>query len=133
MDAEDVRILQQILAHSTAALSPEELAYRNAGLSETQIQDRLEELREDGYVTVVPAESDHAEMPSEYFRVTRTGMIWLHEHNLYEEISILYHADDALNRSDRIREIEQMDERPDVSEDVKTTHRSLRGGERLHD
>jgi len=57
-------------------------------------------------------EGGRNELPNTYWAVTPTGIDLLKQLGFYDEIAILSEVDDALERTDRIREIEAYDERP---------------------
>jgi len=114
MDDTGVRLLQQILACDSGALSAEEISYRNTDFTEDEIRERLEELQREGYVTALCAESVQDGMPSTFWTVTPPGVEYLKDAGLYEDVEILASADDALERSERILEIEEYHGRPDV-------------------
>jgi hypothetical protein len=126
MDTTDFRLIQQIIAHDSGVLSVEELDYRNTDLGRDQIRDRLESLQKAGIVTELPADPVRDDMPSKFCAVTEQGIKKLRARGQSEQVGILDDAssaadimsaaDDALNRSKRIKKIEQFDGRPSVSE-----------------
>lgn len=126
MDTTDLRLIQQIIAHESGVLSVEELDYRNTDLRHDQIRDRLESLQKTGVVTVLSADPVRDDMPSKFWAVTERGIEELRArdrseqvgipHDTYSAGDIMSVADDALNRSDRIGNIEQFDGRPSVPE-----------------
>lgn len=107
------RLIQQILAHDSGVLSVEELSYRNTDLKERQIETHLRRLHNDRLVTPVPAEPEWEEMPDVFWAVTDQGVRWLTDVGLAEEIEVISEADTALDRSQRIRDIETFDGRPE--------------------
>lgn len=119
--------MQQIIAHESGVLSVEELDYRNTDLGRDQIRDRLESLQKMGVVTELPANPVQDDMPSTFWAVTEQGIEELRTRSPSEQDGILHDAssaaeimsaaDDALNRSERIRKIEQFDGRPSVPEE----------------
>jgi predicted ArsR family transcriptional regulator len=126
MDPTDFRLIQQIIAHDSGALSLKELDYRNTDLGRDQIRERLESLQKTGVVAALPADPVRDDMPSKFWAVTEQGIEELRTQVQSEQTSILHEAssaaeimsaaDDALNRSERIEKIEQFDGRPSVPE-----------------
>ncbi|QKY18893.1 helix-turn-helix transcriptional regulator [Halolamina sp. CBA1230] len=119
-----IRLLQQILASPTGALSAVELAARNS-ITESTIRDHLRELaeREEPIVTTLDAETDEPVpngVPRKYYAVTEHGIDLLKRVGLYEQIGILYDmyeaADlrlpDAEDRPVSIERIEAYEHRP---------------------
>lgn len=105
-------LLQQILAADEGALSVEELAYRNPDHSAQTIDYHLRALEEQNVVTRLKAENPQNDLPSTYWAVTETGIALLKQLGFFEEIAVLSEADDALERTSRIKEIEAFDGRP---------------------
>ncbi|WP_135304200.1 hypothetical protein [Haloarcula amylovorans] len=126
MDTTDLRLMQQIKAHESGVLSVEELDYRNTDLGRDQIRDRLESLQKTGVVTALPADPVQDDMPSKFWAVTEQGIEELRAQGRSEQVGILNNAcsaaeimsaaDNALNRSERIKKIEQFDGRPSIPE-----------------
>lgn len=119
-----IRLLQQILASQTGALSAVELAARNT-ITESTIRDHLRELaeRDDPIVTTLDAETDDPVpngIPRKYYAVTVYGIELLQQVGLYEQIGLLYDMYEAAdlqlpNADDRrvtITDIEQYEHRP---------------------
>lgn len=119
-----VRLLQQILASSTGALSAVELAARN-DITESTIRDHLRDLahRDDSIIQTMDAETDDPVpngIPRKYYAVTEYGIDLLNQVGLYEQIGILYDmyeaADlelpDADDRPVSIHDIEAYEHRP---------------------
>ncbi|WP_435079952.1 hypothetical protein [Halococcus sp. AFM35] len=119
-----VRLLQQILASPTAALSAVELAARN-DITESTIRDHLRDLarRDSPIIQTMDAETDNSVpngIPRKYYAVTEYGINLLNQVGLYEQIGILYDmyeaADlelpDADDRSVSIHDIEAYEHRP---------------------
>lgn len=113
LDETRLRLLQQILAHDTGALSVEELDYRNADVAERTIDYHLRQLDEEGVVERTKVDGGRNDLPNTYWAVTPTGVDLLEQLGFYEEVAVLSAADDALERTDRIREIEAYDRRPE--------------------
>ena len=117
MDTTDLRLMQQIIAHDSGALSFEELDYRNTDLECDQIRERLESLQKTGVVAALPADPVRDDMPSKFWAVTDQGIEELRAQGQSEQVGIPHDAssaaeimsaaDDALNRSKRIEKIEQ--------------------------
>lgn len=118
------RLLQQILASPTGALSAVELAARN-DITESTIRDHLRDLthRDRPIVQTLDAETDERVpngIPRKYYAVTEYGIDLLKQVGLYEQIGILYDmyeaADlelpDADDRSVSIHDIEEYEHRP---------------------
>lgn len=113
LDETRLRLLQQILAYDDGALSVEELAYRNTDFKERTIDYHLRELEQRAVVTKLKADTPRNDLPSTYWAVTERGVELLKQLGFYEEIAVLSEADDALERTERIREIEGFDGRPE--------------------
>lgn len=105
-------LLQQILASDPGALSVEELAYRNTDLKAGTIDYHLRELEARGVVARLKADDPRNDLPSTYWAVTEEGVELLQRLGFYDEISVLSAADDALERTERIRAIEAFEGRP---------------------
>lgn len=119
-----IRLLQQILASDTGALSAVELAARNR-ITESTIRDHLRDLddRDEPIVTTLDAETDDPVpngIPRKYYAVTEYGIDLLKQIGLYEQVGILYDmyeaADlrlpDASDRPVTIEDIEEYEHRP---------------------
>lgn len=119
-----IRLLQQILASRTGALSAVELAARNE-ITESTIRDHLRELadRDEPIVLTLEAETDGPVpngIPRKYYAVTEYGIGLLKQVGMYEQIGILYDvyeaADlrlpDADGRPVSIEDIEDYPHRP---------------------
>lgn len=119
-----VRLLQQILASPTGALSAVELAARN-DITESTIRDHLRDLvqRDRPIVQTLDAETDGRVpngIPRKYYAVTEYGIDLLEQVGLYEQIGILYDTYEAAdlelpNANDRpvdIQDIETYEHRP---------------------
>lgn len=114
LDETRLRLLQQILAYDDGALSVEELAYRNTDCKERTIDYHLRELEKRDVVRRLKVtEGQRNDLPNTYWAVTPTGVDVLQRLGFYEEIAVLSEADAALERTDRIREIETFDARPE--------------------
>jgi DNA-binding transcriptional ArsR family regulator len=113
LDETRLRLLQQILAHDSGVLSVEELDYRNTDIKKQTVDYHLRELEKEDVVRRLKIEGGRNELPNTYWAVTPTGIDLLKQLGFYDEIAVLSEADDALDRTDRIREIEAYDDRPD--------------------
>ncbi|PSQ15820.1 ArsR family transcriptional regulator [Halobacteriales archaeon QS_8_69_26] len=113
LDETRLRLLQQVLAHDTGALSVEELDYRNTDVAERTIDYHLRQLDEEGVVERMKVDGGRNDLPNTYWAVTPIGVDLLKQLGFYEEVAVLSEADDALERTDRIREIEAYDRRPE--------------------
>lgn len=111
------RLLQQILASSTGALSAVELAARNE-ITESTIRDHLRDLsnRDPEIVAVLAAEESPVPngIPRKYYAVTEYGINLLKQVNLYEQIGILYDMYEAAEL-----ELPDSDERPVTITDIE--------------
>lgn len=113
LDETRLRLLQQILAYDDGALSVEELAYRNTDLKDRSIDYHLRELERRAVVRKLKADNARNDLPSTYWAVSEDGVELLRQLGFYEEIVVLSEADDALDRTERIREIEEFEARPE--------------------
>ncbi|WP_433632863.1 winged helix-turn-helix domain-containing protein [Halomicrococcus sp. NG-SE-24] len=109
-----LRLLQQILATDWGSLSARELAYRNPELTESTIRDHLRAMadRERPFVVQLEADTKQKGVPWKYYAVTEYGIELLKEADMYEGISVLYQAYQAMERTDEIRRIEEFTHRP---------------------
>ncbi|WP_435185135.1 winged helix-turn-helix domain-containing protein [Halobellus sp. EA9] len=108
-----LNILQQILAHDSGVLSIEELNYRNTDVEENTIRESLHSLDEENLVTPLSVAGGDPDLPDTYWAVTPEGVEFLKQNGVYDEIAVLSEADDALERSQRIKRIEAAGNRPD--------------------
>ncbi|WP_138007355.1 hypothetical protein [Halalkalirubrum salinum] len=117
------RLLQQILASPTGALSAVELAARNR-ITESTIRDHLRDLNNRDSEIVAVLEADASPVPNgiprKYYAVTAYGIDLLKQVNLYEQIGVLYDMYEAAElelpdcdeRSVTIAAIEAYEHRP---------------------
>jgi len=112
LDETRLRLLQQILAHDSGVLSVEELDYRNTDIKKQTVDYHLRELEKADVVRRLKVEGGRNGLPNTYWAVTPTGINLLKQLGFYDEIAVLSEADDALDRTDRIREIEAYEDRP---------------------
>ncbi|MEZ3116342.1 winged-helix domain-containing protein [Halobaculum sp. MBLA0147] len=108
------RLVQQILAHETGALSVEELSYRNPEIERETVDYHLRKLEAQSLTERHSVDGGPNELPSTYWAVTECGVRRLDDLGFYDEVAVLEVADDALERTDRIERIEQFEERPAV-------------------
>jgi len=113
LDETRLRLLQQILAYDDGALSVEELDYRNTDIKKRTIDYHLRKLADRNVVRKLKADNPENDLPSTYWAVTERGVELLKRLGFYDEIGALSEADDALKRTDRIREIEAFPGRPE--------------------
>ncbi|WP_433633740.1 hypothetical protein [Halomicrococcus sp. NG-SE-24] len=118
-----LRLLQQILASPTGALSSKELAARNT-ISDSTIRDHLRDLHNRDTQIVAKLEPDTSPVPNGiprvYFAVTEYGISLLKQADLYDQIGLLYdmyeavdlQLPDADNQPVTLDEIENYDHRP---------------------
>jgi DNA-binding CsgD family transcriptional regulator len=114
-----IRLLQQILASPTGALSAVELAARN-DITESTIRDHLRDLsqRDRAIVRTLEAETDDRVpngIPRKYYAVTEYGIGLLTQVGLYDQIGILYDMYEAADL-----ELPDADDRPVSIEDIET-------------
>lgn len=114
-----VRLLQQILASPTGALSAVELAARN-DITESTIRDHLRDLmeRERPIIQPLEAETDGRVpngIPRKYYAVTEYGIGLLEQVGLYEQIGVLYDMYEAADLT-----LPAADERPVDINDIET-------------
>ena len=92
------RLLQQILASQTGALSAVELAARNE-ITESTIRDHIRDLsnRDREIVTTLTATESPVPngIPRKYYAVTEYGTSLLKQVNLYDQIGVLYNMYEA--------------------------------------
>lgn len=113
-----IRLLQQILASPTGAVSAVELAARN-DITESTIRDHLRDLsqRDQPIIRTLDAETDDSVpngIPRKYYAVTEYGIDLLRQVGLYEQIGILYDMYEAADL-----ELPDADERPVTIEDIE--------------
>jgi len=112
LDPDGLGLIQQILSHDSGVLSAEELAFRNTDLDEGAIEETLQRLAADGIIQALEPEYPQPDHPDVYWAVTEDGIELLKHLGVYSEICVLSAADDALLRTERIKQIENSDHRP---------------------
>ncbi|SDR16813.1 hypothetical protein [Halopelagius longus] len=115
LEEHKLRIVQQLLASETGALSPKEVAFRNEGLiSESTVRDHLRTLTEKGFVEKLEpdVESIPNEMPRTFYAASKFAIELLQQMGLWENLGMLYQIYDSLDRPEDIQRIEEWDGRP---------------------
>lgn len=115
LEEHNLRIVQQLLASDTGALSPTEVAFRNEGLiSESTVRDHLRTLAVKDFVEKLePAvETVPNTMPQTFYAATPSTIEHLHEMGLWENLGMLYQLYESLERPAHISAIEEWEERP---------------------
>lgn len=110
-----LRIVQQLLASDTGALSPKEVAFRNEGIiAESTVRDHLHSLHENGYIVKLEPDVDSIPntMPRTFYAASEFTIDLLKELGLWENLGMLYQIYDAFQRPDDIKAIEDWDDRP---------------------
>lgn len=119
-EEEKIRVMQQILATDTGALSLTEIVARN-NIGEEEIRDLLTELENHDpplITTIPPDEPAPKHYPDTYFAVTEHGINALKEAGLYDQVGLLYGAYDAAdialpeNFEVTVDELENWEHRP---------------------
>lgn len=112
LEKHNLRLIQQLLASDTGALSPKEVSWRNKDhISESTVYDHLSNLEDKGFVEKLE-QSGPPDMPSTYYAATPFTITLLKQMGLWENLGILYQVYDAMERPEEIEEIENWDERP---------------------
>lgn len=115
LEEHNLRIVQQLLASDTGALSPKEVAFRNEGIiSESTVRDHLRELTEKEFVRKLEpdVESIPNTMPRTFYAASPLTIELLQEMGLWENLGMLYQIYDSLDRPEEIRQIEEWERRP---------------------
>jgi hypothetical protein len=115
LEKHNLRIVQQLLASDTGALSPKEVQFRNRGIiSESTVRDHLRNLTEEEFTKKLEpdVESIPNEMPRTFYAASLFTIELLQEMGLWENLGMLYQIYDSLERPDEIRRIEEWEERP---------------------
>ncbi|NGM69207.1 hypothetical protein G6M89_09335 [Natronolimnobius sp. AArcel1] len=112
------RILQQILASPTGALSAVELAARST-TTESTIRDHLRDLQDRTPEIITDLKASESPVPNgiprKYFAVTEYGISLLKQVNLYDQIGVLYDMYEAADL-----ELPNSDARPVTLAEIET-------------
>lgn len=114
LEPRTLRILQQLLASETGALSPKEVAFRNPDVTESTIRDHLRTLTEEGLTEKLEpgVESIPNAIPRTYYAVSEYGIELLKQVGMYDGVAILYQVYREMDRPEDIQEIEEWEHRP---------------------
>lgn len=115
LEEHNLRIVQQLLASDTGALSPKEVAFRNRGIiAESTVRDHLRTLAKKGFVEKLEpdVESIPNEMPRTFYAASPLTIELLQEMGLWENLGMLYQIYNSLDRPEDIQRIEEWDGRP---------------------
>jgi DNA-binding HxlR family transcriptional regulator len=114
LEPRTLRILQQLLASETGALSPKEVAFRNPAVTESTIRDHLRTLTEEGLVEKLEpdVESIPNTIPRTYYAVSEYGIELLKQVGMYDGVAILYQVYQEMDRPEEILAIEEWEHRP---------------------
>jgi len=114
LEPRTLRILQQLLASDTGALSPKEVAFRNPDVTESTIRDHLRTLTEEGLTEKLEpgVESIPNAIPRTYYAVSEYGIELLKQVGMYDGVAILYQVYREMDRPEDIQEIEEWEHRP---------------------
>lgn len=119
----NARLIQQILASSSGALSVVELAARNS-ISESSIRDHLRDLKDRDRPIVTSLDACESSVPrgipERYYAVTKHGINLLRQAHLYHQIGALYdmyqsaelQLPDEESREVSLEDIEAYEHRP---------------------
>lgn len=114
LEPRTLRILQQLLASETGALSPKEVAFRNPDITESTVRDHLRALTEEGLTEKLDPDVDSIPntIPRTYYAVSEYGIELLKQVGMYDGIAILYQVYEELDRPEDVQEIEEWEHRP---------------------
>ena len=114
LEPRTLRILQQLLASETGALSPKEVVFRNPDVTESTIRDHLRTLTEEGLTEKLEpgVESIPNAIPRTYYAVSEYGIELLKQVGMYDGVAILYQVYREMDRPEDIQEIEEWEHRP---------------------
>lgn len=114
LEPRTLRILQQLLASETGALSPKEVAFRNSEITESTVRDHLRTLTEEGLTEKLEPDIDGIPntIPRTYYAVSEYGIELLKQVGMYDGVAILYQVYREMDRPEGIREIEEWEHRP---------------------
>lgn len=118
LESTRLRILHAILATETGSLSAPEVAVR-VPITESTVRDHLREMstRDPAFVEKLTVESEkrQKDIPYTFYAVSEYGINLLKEVRMYSMITPLYQMYSRMdygNETDRIRRIEDFDNRP---------------------
>jgi len=115
LEEHNLRIVQQLLASDTGALSPKEVAFRNEGIiSESTVRDHLRELTDKGFVRKLEPDVERIPntMPRTFYAASPLTIELLQEMGLCESLGMLYQIYASLNRPEEIQQIEEWEGKP---------------------
>lgn len=106
--AAEQKLLQQIVASDSASLTFTELEYRNPSQDTDEIHAVLQNLINQRLVTEIPIDAP-SRYPQSVYAVTSIGRRWMESRSLYEGCSLFYQLYRQMDRTERIKEIEQLE------------------------
>ncbi|WP_435194152.1 winged helix-turn-helix domain-containing protein [Natronomonas sp. EA1] len=114
LEPRTLRILQQLLASETGALSPKEVAFRNNDITESTVRDHLRSLTDRDLVEKLEPEVETVpnRIPRTYYAVSEYGIELLKQVGMYDGLAILYQVYQRMDRPEEIRIIEEWENRP---------------------
>lgn len=115
LEEHNLRIVQQLLASETGALSPKEVAFRNRGvISESTVRDHLRTLTDHGFVEKLEPDVDTIpnEMPRTFYAASPLAIELLKQIGLWDNLGMLYQLYSSLERPADIQRIEEWEHRP---------------------
>ena len=114
LEPRTLRILQQLLASETGALSPKEVAFRNPDVTESTVRDHLRTLTEEGLTEKLEPDVDSVpnSIPRTYYAVSEYGIELLKQVGMYDGVAILYQVYQEMDRPEDIQVIEEWEYRP---------------------
>lgn len=115
LEEHHLRIVQQLLASDTGALSPKEVAFRNEEIiSESTVRDHLRKLTEKGFMKKLEPDVERVpnEMPRTFYAASPFSIELLKEMGLWENLGMLYQIYDSLDRPEDVKKIEEWEGRP---------------------
>lgn len=114
LEPRSLRILQQLLASETGALSPKEIAFRNPDITESTVRDHLRTLTEEGLTEKLEPGVDSIPntIPRTYYAVSEYGIELLKQVGMYDGVAVLYQVYQEMDRPEDIRAIEEWEHRP---------------------
>lgn len=115
LDEQNLRIVQQLLASETGALSPKEVAFRNRGvISESTVRDHLRALEEKGFVEKLEPNVERIpnDIPRTFYAPSSMAIELLKQMGLWDNLGMLYQLYSALDRPQDIQRIKDWEHRP---------------------